>query len=327
MVVPAFAEVRSQNEAIDLDGIDEITIEVKHLFGSQNTVGMFFVSTNATVSSYNGDKFLAELTEEVSGSKETNLPQMYVEQKDNKVRIFFVAKKKIKFSFISTGKINLNIKVPENYRGKINLESNVQDILIENLTIGTLHAKNDNGNLILNNVEADELVASSSSGNIDLDNIKAQKAEIFSSTGNIKGGDLTVKDGYYYNSVGNIKIESLNGINSKIYNCNGYVKIEELMGGLDVENLNASINVTILKLTKDVRVKCDNGTTRLYLPKDSAFNYKYTNGLGTVKFDFDLEENKEKIDFVTKSGTVNGGGPLLQAAVGQGTLRVKFIKE
>lgn len=121
---------------------------------------------------------------------------------------------------------NIDITVPKDIRlGKVQLQSDVSDFLLSDLTIQKFTSSVDTGDLTLKNTEIEEAKISSDTGDMNLDGVKLQKATLSTDTGDITinclgdkkdfsmdlstdVGDISVNhkeydDNYHYDSDGN----------------------------------------------------------------------------------------------------------------------------
>ena len=307
-----------QNETVNLDNVDEIIIVFKEL--TRITFGFNLVSIKTEITSHGDDQLLAHLDNDVSFAAGSSLPMLQVEQRGRSVKIYFTNKRKIAFDIFRYGKINLDVKIPENYRGKVKIESSIHDVYINELIVSELELKNGTGKTELVNVYADRIQAHNSTGNMFIDGIDCNEAKITGSCGNIDCGHLIVKNGRFENSTGNIKIASLIANDTYIKNSTGTIKIEEISGKITMRSSLGTVKVKVKEFTDDIEIENKTGTTKLWLPQNSAFNYRYFYGCGSVRFDFN---RREDIDGTKgNAGTVNGGGPMLRATVGSGSLKI-----
>ena len=316
-----FSKTVEQHEQIDLDGIEEVVIELKTL--KRVSFGFNFVGVDTAITSCSGDEMLADLELDVTAISEKTLPEMEVERSSKMVKILFNIKNKVGVDLIRFGKIKVAFALPSSYHGKVKVESSVYNISAEDLSVSELYIQNKTGNIDLYMIEADTLMVRNSTGNIDADLVKANVGKIRNSSGNIRCGELIVDDLSLKNSTGNVAVENIQAKHSEIVNRCGSVKIGMIRGGAKISSSLGNIKARFEEFTDDVSVSNKTGSVKLYLPRDSAFAYTYKNGCGSVKFDFPRTESiDEESSRKIHNGTVNGGGPLLDAKVSTGSLKI-----
>ena len=114
---------------------------------------------------------------------------------------------------------------------------------------------------------------------------------------------------------------ALAGSNSvKASTGSGSIHIEGVAGGLNASTGSGSIEVTG-NLTTDWRLSSGSGSIRLKLADNARFNLDASTGSGTVHVDQPITM-KGSLDHHHVSGTVNGGGPLIHATTGSGSITI-----
>lgn len=114
---------------------------------------------------------------------------------------------------------------------------------------------------------------------------------------------------------------SLAGSNSvKASTGSGSIHIDGVAGGLNASTGSGSIEVAG-NITSDWRLSTGSGSIRLRLADNARFTLNASTGSGTVHVDQSItmrgELNRHHV-----SGTVNGGGPLLHATTGSGSITI-----
>ncbi|MDP9050437.1 MAG: DUF4097 domain-containing protein [Acidobacteriota bacterium] len=100
----------------------------------------------------------------------------------------------------------------------------------------------------------------------------------------------------------------------------GAIHIEGVTGGLNASTGSGSIEVTG-NLTSDWRISTGSGSIRLKLADNTRFNLDASTGSGTVHVDQPITM-QGSLNHHHVSGTVNGGGPLLHATTGSGSITI-----
>jgi Putative adhesin len=100
----------------------------------------------------------------------------------------------------------------------------------------------------------------------------------------------------------------------------GTIHIEGVTGGLNASTGSGSIEVTG-NLTTDWRLSTGSGSIRLKLADNARFNLDASTGSGSVHVDQPITM-QGSLNHHHVSGTVNGGGPLLHATTGSGSITI-----
>lgn len=114
---------------------------------------------------------------------------------------------------------------------------------------------------------------------------------------------------------------ALTGSNSvKASTGSGAIYINGVAGGLNASTGSGSIDVTG-SLSSDWRLSTGSGSIRLRLADNSRFTLDASTGSGGVHVDQPITMHGE-LNHHHVSGTVNGGGPLLHATTGSGSITI-----
>jgi DUF4097 and DUF4098 domain-containing protein YvlB len=100
----------------------------------------------------------------------------------------------------------------------------------------------------------------------------------------------------------------------------GSIQIDGVAGGLNASTGSGSIEVAG-NLTSDWHLSTGSGSIRLKLADNARFTLNASTGSGTVHVDQPITVQGE-LNGHHVSGTVNGGGPFLQATTGSGSITI-----
>lgn len=313
-----FARHTEQHEMTDIDDIEEIVIQVTGI--AKISLGLDFVSMKTEICSHGGDMLMVDLIKDVSFSRPSIFPDVKLEKSGKRLKLYFEKNGNVKLDFFRSGKILFDVRIPESFKGKVRVVSSIHNVIIRDLSVAELVVNNQVGKTEIQDIEADNLEVDNATGNLSIDNIKCKVGQFKCATGNMKCGDLFVDYGEFHNAAGNIVIQSLVAENSFVKNRSGSVKIENISGKMLLKCSLGNLTARVSRFDQDIQVENKTGSIKLMLPQDSAFNYNYTNGCGSVRFDFnrtqEINDSKENV------GSVNGGGPMLTASVSTGNLKI-----
>ncbi len=126
----------------------------------------------------------------------------------------------------------INIYVPKDYNGNLNINSNVGVISIKNLNIPKLTIENDVSTVSINDVTTSYLNIKSDVGGIIMEDVVSTEVSVITNVGSIEFASLSSDDIYIKTEVGNI-VGSISG------NTNDFTKI--INTAIGESNISSSI--------------------------------------------------------------------------------------
>lgn len=320
-VTNVFAATFQENGSIDLDGVEEVVIELKHL-ATVGSVKLNFMSVNTYITSHDENQLRVDLDMRVKSTAGDGLPEIILERDGTTVTVKFDSKNKKGVGFFRWGEINSYIQLPFSYKGKLQLITSTNDAVFQDLKVPELDIRSKVGNIELRNVKSDSILLNNELGDVLIDQVEAEDIFVRSSVGIIKCREANIADTSFENTYGKIDVEQLKAIESKIVNDEGHIFIDKIEGKVHMQSSEGNIRAYLGDLVDDVIAINNTGVTRLYIRKESSFDYQITNNVGAVKFDFPCNENPEGNISKSCTGTVGDGGPLLMVSVATGNIHI-----
>ena len=311
-----------QHEEMDLNGVDEIVLEIKNL-SPKITAGLDFLGIEVHVTSHSEKKLVSDLNMNVFSVAEDSIPQTIIEKEGHLVRVRFTIESGSTFDFIRAGKIRSYIRIPETYEGKIRIVSSSYDIIVHDIEIVDLEIQGKAGNVELNNLTAKNLTVECEMGDTKFNQVNADMGSFKSTLGNIKCGIATFKEVSFENYYSRISVEDLKAEQAFFLNDEGATNIDMIEGKTRIQSNKGNVRAYFAKIIDDITVVNDSGFVRVYLPENSSFNYQYNDGgIGRVEFDFEQKESTNNRTAFQHAGTVGNGGPVVEVSVSSGSLKI-----
>lgn len=191
-----------------------------------------------------------------------------------------------------SGSLNLDISIPEDFRGRIIYEGAAGNLTSYGLELDSLHVKLTSGDIRLEDIALDDdLSIVSSSGNINIEKLKAKEAYIKSSSGDKKLKSMTVRgDVTFISSSGNNYINDMECDSLSVNSTSGDTTINGLNGGLNAKSTSGNVSVTLEKLIGSIDISVLSGNTELRIPSYSDFTIDCSVASGDIDCDFDLDD-------------------------------------
>lgn len=223
----------------------------------------------------------------------TGLVDLVVEQERGRVRIFTEARGALPFNF---GRVELRVRIPEEFG--VDIVTSGGRVEIEELE-GPVDAKTSGGRIDLSQIEGDVRVHTSG-GRIELREIEGNVKAV-TSGGTIRGSEIT----------GAIEAETSGGT----------IRLRDVSGATEAETTGGSIEVRFDEPAA-ARLHTTGGSIHIEVLEDAGYEIDAHTVGGSVDLDerFTISGRKERDRFV---GTLNGGGPLIEAETMGGSIRIR----
>jgi DUF4097 and DUF4098 domain-containing protein YvlB len=242
-------------------------------------------SGNVEIETHGEDR--VEISGRVSG-----LLDLVVEHESGRVRVFTEGRG-LPFAF---GRVDLRVRVPEEFG--VDVVTSGGRIEIEELQ-GPVDAETSGGRIDLSQIEGDVRVRTSG-GSIELREIEGD-IEAFTSGGSIRGSEID----------GPIDVGT----------SGGSIRLRDVSGAAEAETSGGSIEVRFRE-PAPARLHTTGGTIEVELVTDEGYDVDAHTVGGKVELDdaFVTSGRREKDRFV---GTLNGGGPMIEAETMGGSVRIR----
>jgi len=229
-----------------VDG-DSKTVSVDRL----KSIRIDGTSESIVIEKHDSDKVVAEIS---GHGKKFDNAKLVVNERGSYVEISVEYKK---FNVFSTGEVNLDVKIPKDFDGELDL----------GLTSGSINVDDD--------LELDKLVMDLTSGDVNLAGVKADKSTI----------EITS---------GVIDVESLETETLNIDLGSGDLEINKFIGDLEGNVTSGKVMINYHKFDNDIKLDMTSGNFDIYLPKSAEFKIDADVTSGSVDCDFDLDKlNKD----------------------------------
>ena len=125
------------------------------------------------------------------------------------------------------------------------------------------------------------------------------------------------------NTNGDVEAIGVSG-DIRLASTNGKVIAEDVSGRVDIYTTNGSIEAEVGALSSqgDMAMETTNGSIRLFLPTDAAFDLRARTTNGSIKTDFPLSV-RGKFSGKRIEGRVNGGGARLRLETTNGSIHIR----
>ena len=307
-------------EEIDLDGIDTILIKPQNVHGV--IVGFNFFSLDTFVTSIKSDQMQVELKGGVFTTSSKNIPHIRFSQQRKKLIIYTDMKRKLSLLSCRMGSLNLNVRIPETFEGKVEIDSNVNDVEVFDFKGSELFINNSAGTTKVKNVDARKFTVDSKAGEVFLENMVSELANVNLSAGNVVCENIKFGISDIKNSTGNIKIEDFETANSHISNAGGNIKLYDIIGKLSLNCSMGSMRIQVRELIDDLTVTGSSGSVKVELPDDSGFDYCFESSLGSIRCDFPRIQHINGASEKRQIGKVYDGGPLVKVTTSCGSIKI-----
>ena len=216
-----------------------------------------------------------------------------VEMRDGRLRVGYISDRKIRKAV----KISFDITVPANT--EVRADSGSGSITVTDIA-ASVQADTGSGGVTLENIDGD-VKADTGSGSIRAEGIAG------SFSGDTGSGSIYLVQ----TGPGDVEISTGSG-SSELKGVIGAVNASAGSGRIIVEGRQAG----------DWRLDTGSGSVRVTLPDDAAFNLKAETNSGGIDIDHPLTVNGRVSDREI-SGTVRGGGHLLDIDTGSGGIKIR----
>ncbi len=151
------------------------------------------------------------------------------------------------------GEYSMEITVPEDYSGELQLETSNGRIELKDIKASTASVDTGNGKIVAEDVTIDEKISfSDSNGSITLDNVKAEEISADSSNAAIRFTDVEAKEMKLHTSNGTMELKNVNPTES-----------------IECDNSNGAIRGSIKGAQKDFTISADTSNGKCNLPENS----------------------------------------------------------
>ena len=279
-----------------------------------------------------------------------------VDQRGNTVRVETDRKQRIDWGWRNwrdRPHIYVRVSVPENFNA--DLHTSDGDIAVDRLQ-GDVRMKTSDGDVTAGDLSGDELILTTSDGTITVDDLKGKLVEINTSDGDLDLGAITAERIFARTSDGDIRTGSLNGEveirtsdgdidvasfngssffartsdgtiavseliaeTSTVRSSSGEITLRRVEGDLEVSGSDTDIRIELRK-PGQVSATTSDGDITITLPEDHRADVRLRGDDVRIasSLDFDGRIQEERAE-----GTINGGGPLLEARTSDGDVTLR----
>jgi len=243
-------------------------------------------SGNVEIETHGEDR--VEINGRVSG-----LIDLVVERDDGRVRVFTEKSGALPFSF---GRVELRVRVPEEFG--VDIQTSGGRVEVEELQ-GPVDAETSGGSIDVSQIEGDVRLRTSG-GSIELREIEGD-VKAFTSGGSIRGSEIE----------GRIDVGT----------SGGSIRLRDVSGAADAETSGGSIEVRFDE-PAPARLRTTGGTIEIELVEGEGYDVDAHSVGGKVQLDdaFTTSGRRDSDRFV---GTLNGGGPQIEAETMGGSVRIR----
>ena len=181
----------------------------------------------------------------------------------------------------------LEIRVPEQYRGALNVDTSSGDVEIQDQNLSELSVRTSSGDLQLNAIQAAAIAVESSSGDHTADGLNTGKATMTSSSGEIR--------------------------------------VEDLQGSVKAESSSGDITLRYSAFASDLEVESSSGDVELFLTESAEFRVEARASSGDIDCAYpvtlsgsDSEMRKNRL-----SGTVGTGTRRVSVKTSSGDITIR----
>jgi len=221
------------------------------------------------------------------------------------------------------GELTIAVELPRSWRGDVELSTASGNITVE---------------------EADDLVrfaARVSSGRIDLGEVAADQADLRTSSGEIRANSITATRVRLDASSGNISLHRIEGTveaelssqdlrldftgrrgRVEAESASGLLLIENLDGSVDLDVSSGDIRVSFAEFRENSRIESASGNIGVGVPENARFDVELSTASGDIRVDFPMT-HQGSIEDDRVSGSVQGGGPILEIETRSGNMHVE----
>lgn len=176
------------------------------------------------------------------------------------------------FNMISIGDDKIEIVVPHNFKGDIDIDSSSGSVRATSLLL-------------------DNLTINSSSGSVTVEDITSDRVSIDSKSGSVKAGDILTDDFTVLSKSGSIKLGDIDADNKIVLSAkSGSIKFDKMAVGesISIENGSGSISGTIDGKKSDfaTSVSYGSGSCNLKNTTEGEKSLYVKSGSGSIKIDF-----------------------------------------
>jgi lia operon protein LiaG len=253
-----------EQEAFDVSGIGKLEVQTSStdVYLSAGQGNLIEIRLHGTV--YTGQ---ADAVPTLAANQDGSTLEISTERRDGR---------KWMLGFFSSDLV-LEIQVPKQYRGSLNMNTSSGDVQIDDQILSELNVETSSGTIRLGSVQAVAITMDSSSGDQTAEGMIAKSSEMTSSSGEIR--------------------------------------VTGLEGGTRVESSSGDITLRCTAFTADMDVRSSSGDVELYLTEEAEFRVEAKTSSGDIDCAFPVTLNGE--DGETRRNRLNGkvGGGTHQVVV------------
>lgn len=241
-----------------------------------------------------------------------------VDQRGNTVRVETDPGRRIEWNWRTWRDhphIYVRVTVPETFNADLRTADG--DIAVDRLK-GELRLKTSDGDVTAGELSGDALTLGTSDGDIRIDALGGD-AEVKTSDGDIDVSSFNGQSLFARTSDGDIDVSELIAETSTVHSSDGEITLRRVEGDLKVTGSSASIRLE-LRNPGQIEASSSDGDITITMPESHRADVRLRGDdvriSSSLDFDGRLEENRAE-------GTINGGGPLLEARTSDGDVTLR----
>lgn len=267
-----------------------ITVEERNSFGigGIDQINVQTSSTDVYVATVDGDAVDLWLHGTVYTGEPDDVPALAAGKSGELLEISLERKdgRKWVLGFYSSDLV-LEIRIPQSYRGALNVNSSSGDVEIRDQNLSELSVQTSSGDLRLNSIQASTITMKSSSGDHTAEGLDAGRATMNSSSGEIR--------------------------------------VKDLQGETEAESSSGDISLSYLEFDTNLEVRSSSGDVTLHLTDTAQFRVEARTSSGDIDCaypvtlgDADNEMRKNRL-----SGTVGAGTQQVSVKTSSGDITIR----
>ena len=207
-------------------------------------------------------------------------------------------------TILSFWRAKIKVYVPSKWLGDLELGTSSGSVRSEDsFAFKSFRATSKSGSVRMKGIETDgDITMTASSGSVSSEHLNAGgRVELSSTSGSVKPGRVTAQEITGKSSSGSVRFESAGAQRVTASSSSGGVSFDRLDGEFDLHSSSGSVrveagnaygraesssgggNVTIDKLVGNITLSAKSGSSKLYLPSDSSFNFEGRVNSGSIR--------------------------------------------
>jgi len=260
------------------------------------------LDTKLNIHPIKGEDFEFNLTGSYAKNKYNNSIELSAEKLGSTINVHINYPERL---VLINRHLNLEIGVPESYRGELRINVASGNIYAENLSTSEFEITGASGNIVVNNIEnAGDSSIKTASGNINVQEFKSESLAFRSISGNINCRDIQSANNFNSETTsGNIEVMYLSSEYSDFKSVSGEILVKDSNKINSVTTTSGDVEIRNSEIRNGLNIKTISGGVSLNPSDGTSVNLIFETVSGKINNDYgDINGGTDKIFVKTTSG-------------------------